>query len=446
MASRARNKLTAKQVASLSKPNVYSDGGGLYLRVRPSGRSWFFIGTLKGMAKPKPKPSADDVTGKLPSIESTAKDAKQRRTKVDQPKQGEGKSDEEPKGLRFELGLGSALDVSLAKAREKAAEIRSMLIDGLDPRAERKKLPIEKKPTVTFEKFAMDLLDDLEDGFKNSKHRQQWRNTLKTYAKPLFATPIDEVTTEQILAVLQPIWLSKAETASRVRGRIERVLDAAKVKGLRSGENPARGRGHLDLLLPKRSKTAVKHHPALPFSQIAGFMVDLAKRPAVAARALEFTILTAARSGEARGATWSEMDFENKLWSVPATRMKAAAAHEVPLSEAAVAILTALKEDGLKPTDHVFPAPRGGSLSDMALSQLLKRMGRADITVHGFRSTFRDWAGETTQFGREEVEMALAHTVASSVERAYRRGRALEKRRELMTAWENYCLRNLVPK
>ncbi|CAN5428029.1 hypothetical protein BH10PSE14_BH10PSE14_42000 [soil metagenome] len=197
MASRARNKLNVKQVAAFTKPNVYSDGGGLYLRVRSSGRSWFYIGTLDGR--------------------------------------------------RIELGLGSALDISLAKAREKAAEIRSMLLDGKDPRAERSRAKADKKPAVTFGKFAMDLVADIEDGFKNPKHRQQWRNTLTTYAKPLFETPIAEVTTENILAILQPIWLSKPETASRVRGRVERVLDAAKVKGLRSGENPARGRGHLEL-------------------------------------------------------------------------------------------------------------------------------------------------------------------------------------------------------
>jgi integrase len=283
------------------------------------------------------------------------------------------------------------------------------------------------------------LVSDIEDGFKNPKHRQQWRNTLVTYAQPLFDLAIAEVTTENVLAVLQPIWLSKPETASRVRGRIERVLDAAKVKGLRSGENPARGRGHLDLLLPKRNKAAVKHHSALPFTEIAAFMVEVGKRPAVAARALEFTVLTAARSGETRGMTWAELDLEKKLWTVPGNRMKAAAMHEVPLSDAALAIVTALKPDKAKPADFVFPAPRGGSLSDMALSQLLKRMERPDITVHGFRSTFRDWAGEKTQFGREEVEMALAHTLASSVERAYRRGRSLEKRRELMAAWAEYC-------
>lgn len=392
MPTRARHKLSARQVATLTEPNVYSDGGGLYLRVRASGRSWFYIGTLHGK--------------------------------------------------RIELGLGPALDVSLAKARVRAEEIRTMLIDGIDPRVERDKAKIKEKPAVTFGAFAMELVDDIEDGFKNPKHRQQWRNTIKSYAQPLFDVPINEVTTEQILAVLQPIWLSKAETASRLRGRIERVLDVARVKGLRSGENPARGRGHLDLLLPKRSKASVKHHPALPFTEVASFMAKLRKRPAVAARALEFTILTAARSGEKRGMTWAEVDLEHKLWTVPAGRMKAQAQHQVPLSDAAMAALLTLKEEGLKPTDFVFPAPRGGSLSDMALSQLLKRMGYGHVTVHGFRSTFRDWAGDKTRFGREEVEMALAHTVASSVERAYRRGRALEKRRELMTAWAAYCGRN----
>lgn len=253
MASRARNKLSARQVATLTEPTVYSDSGGLYLRVRASGRSWFYIGALDGK--------------------------------------------------RIELGLGSTLGVTLAKARERAAAIRTMLIDGIDHRVERAKAKIEVKPAVTFGTFAMDLVDGIEDGFKNPKHRQQWRNTLKSYAQPLFETAIDQVTTEQILAVLQPIWLNKAETASRLRGRIERVLDAAKVKGLRTGENPARGRGHLDLLLPKRSKASVKHHPALPFAEMATFMKSLRDRPVVAARALEFAILTAARSGEARGMT-----------------------------------------------------------------------------------------------------------------------------------------------
>lgn len=383
MSSRARNKLTVRQVAAFTKVGVYSDGGGLYLRNRESGRSWFYIGTLHGK--------------------------------------------------RLEMGLGSELDIPLAKARERAGEIRALLIDGKDPRV------VKSSAKVKFGEFAMTFLDSIEDGFKNPKHRQQWRNTLDTYAKPLYDLPIGKVTTEHILAVLQPIWLSKPETASRVRGRIERILDAAKAKKLRSGENPAQGRGHLDLLLPKRDKAKVKHHAALPFAKIAKFIADLRCRPAVAARALEFTILTAARSGETRGMTWAELDLEAKLWTVPATRMKASVEHQVPLSDAAVAILTALKPANAKPDHFVFNAPRGGSFSDMALSQLLKRMGRGDITVHGFRSTFRDWAGDKTNFEREVVEMALAHTITSAVERAYRRGRALEKRRELMAAWAEYC-------
>lgn len=389
MASRARNKLNVKQVAGLTRVGVYSDGGGLYLRVRHSGRSWVFIGTLNGK--------------------------------------------------RQEMGLGSDLDVTLAQAREKAAAARALVLAGKHPKESRKQATVAVEAPVTFGVFAKKWVASVEDGFRNPKHRQQWRNTLTTYGAPIADTPIAEVTTEQILGVLQPIWLSKPETASRVRGRIERVLDAAKAKGLRHGENPARGRGHLDLLLPKRSKAAVKHHAALPFSEIAEFMTKLRARPATAARALEFTILTAARSGETRGMSWGEIDLGQRVWTVPAARMKAGAAHQVPLSEPAQAVLRALKSKVVVPTDLVFPAPRGGALSDMAMSQLLKRMDRSDITAHGFRSTFRDWAGETTQFGREEVEMALAHTITSSTERAYRRGRALEKRRDLMAAWANYC-------
>jgi integrase len=341
------------------------------------------------------------------------------------------------------MGLGPAQDVSLAKARERAAEIREMLLDGIDPRVERLKSaedtePVSDEPVVTFGSFAMELLDSIEDGFKNPKHRAQWRSTLKNHAEKLLEVPITDVSTEQIVAVLEPIWLTKRETASRVRGRIERVLDAAKVKGLREGDNPARSRGHLELLLPKSTKT-VRHHPALPYKQVADFIASLRQRSGIAARALEFTILTAARSGETRGMTWAEVNLEEKLWTVPASRMKAGAVHEVPLSERAVSILTDLRSEETEPHHFVFPAQRGGSLSDMTLSAVFKRMKHLGITVHGFRSTFRDWAGEETSFEREVVEMALAHTVASAVERAYRRGRALDKRRELMTEWAKYC-------
>lgn len=390
---RARNKFNVKQLPGLTKPGIYSDGGGLYLRVRDGGsRSWVFIYQMGGR--------------------------------------------------RREMGLGSDLDVSLAKAREKALAARQMVLDGEDPQKARAgtKAEAPEKPPITFGAFTTEFLDSIEDGFKNPKHRKQWRSTLTTYAAPLFGLPIDEVTTENILEVLQPIWLSKAETASRVRGRIERVLDAAKARGLRGGENPAALRGHLALLLPKQGKAEVKHHAALPFAQIGIFMRALGERSAMAARALEFTILTAARSGETRGMTWGEVDMVQRVWTVPGDRMKAGVTHQVPLSETAMKILETIRPDKVESHHLVFPAQRGGAMSDMALSQLLKRMDRGDITVHGFRSTFRDWAGETTQFGREEIEMALAHTIENAVERAYRRGRALDKRRGLMDAWAAYCM------
>lgn len=387
-----RNKLNVKQVAGLTQPGIYSDGGGLYVRVRnPGTRSWVFIYTLHGK--------------------------------------------------RQEMGLGSLLDITLAKARERAAAAREMVLEGIDPKDARRQVKVEAAPapSITFGEFAIDLLDSMEKEFKNRKHRQQWRNSLTTYAAPLWPMAIAEVKTEQVLEVLQPIWLTKAETASRLRGRIKRVLDAAKVKGLRSGENPAAWPGHLNLLLPKQTQVQVKHHAALPYAELSSFIKELRGRPATAARALEFTILTAARSGEVRGMTWGEINLDEKVWTVPAERMKAGVTHQVPLSEPALAILKAVQPQEASPNAIVFPAPRGGAMSDMALSQLLKRMERKDITVHGFRSTFRDWVGEETQFDREEAEMALAHTVKSATERAYRRGRALEKRRGLMDAWASYC-------
>lgn len=389
MSSRARNKLNVKQVTAITKPGIYSDGGGLYLRVRSSARSWFFIGMFKGK--------------------------------------------------RHEIGLGSVFDVSLAKARERAHAAKALMLDGLDPRNFRPQATESEKQAISFGEFAILHLDNIEVGFKNPKHRQQWRNTLKTYAASMWDVPIADVQTDHVLDCLRPIWLSKPETASRVRGRIERVLDAARAKDLRQGENPARARGHLALLLPARSQVQVRHHPALPFDQLADFLSKLRRQPAPAARALEFAILTAARSGEVRGMTWGEVDLAAKLWTVPAARMKAGKDHAVPLSDAAIAVLAAVKGGERQPSEPVFAAPRGGPFSDMALTQLLKRMGRSDITVHGFRSTFRDWAGDETQFERETIEMALAHSVASKTEAAYRRGRALDKRRDLMAAWADYC-------
>jgi len=386
-----RGRLHVRQLPTLTSPGVYADGGGLYLRVRPSGtRAWIYVCMIKGR--------------------------------------------------RREMGLGSILDVSLAKAREKAAEARAAFLEGRDPIAERAAAAAPAIAPITFGAFSDALIDDIEGGFRNEKHRKQWRSTLKTHAATLLEKSISEISTDDVVEVLKPIWLAKPETASRVRGRIERVLDAAKAKGHRSGENPARWRGHLDLLLPRRAKASKNHHAALPFAAVADFMRDLKARPALAARALEFTILTAARSGETLGMTWSEVDLDQRLWTVPAERMKAGAEHQVPLSRRAVDILKAVRPNKVRAGDLVFQSNGGAKLSNMAMAMLLRRMGQDEVTVHGFRSTFRDWAGETTSFPREDVEMALAHTIESKAERAYRRGRALEKRRELMDAWARFCL------
>lgn len=385
-----RGRLHRRQLPNLKKPGVYADGGGLYLRVRPSGtRSWIFVCMIRGK--------------------------------------------------RREMGLGSILDVSLAKAREKAASARTAFREGRDPIAERAAAAKPEAAQVTFGAFADGLIDDIQEGFRNEKHRKQWRSSLKTHAAELLERPIAEVETDAIVEVLKPIWLSKPETASRVRGRIERVLDAAKAKGLRTRENPARWRGHLDLLLPRRPKTSAGHHAALPFADAAGFMHDLASRAGLAARALEFTILTAARSGETLGMTWAEVDLDSALWTVPAERMKAGIEHQVPLSARATGILRAIRPKEARPQELVFQSSTGKPLSNMSMAMTLRRMERADITVHGFRSTFRDWAGETTSFSREVVEMALAHTIASKAERAYRRGRSLAKRRQLADAWAAFC-------
>jgi integrase len=343
------------------------------------------------------------------------------------------------KGRRREMGLGSLLDVPLSKAREKASEARTSFLAGKDPIEQRPAPAAPPPPPVAFGEFAGSMIDDIEAGFRNAKHRKQWRSTLNTHAASLLEKPVTEISTEDVVAALKPIWLELPETASRVRGRIERVLDAAKAKGHRTGENPARWRGHLDLLLPRRQKLAKGHHAALPFAEIGGFFRDLKGRPALAARALEFTILTAARSGETLGMTWAEVDLDEALWTVPAPRMKAGDEHQVPLSPTAVSLLRELRPKRAKGTEMVFRGADGSALSNMSMAMLLRRMQRSSITVHGFRSTFRDWAGETTSFSREIVEMALAHTIKSKAERAYRRGRAVEKRRELMEAWDMFC-------
>jgi integrase len=334
-----------------------------------------------------------------------------------------------------EMGLGSATGVSLADAREKAATARRTIAKGINPIEERKR----DGSIPTFGEVADDVRQSLSQGFRNEKHKAQWKSTLENYAAPLRAKPVDIIGTDDVLAVLKPIWTTKAETASRVRARIEKVLDGAKAKGFRDGENPARWRGHLDHLLPRPSKLARGHHAAMPYEDVAAFIVKLRKREASAAQALELGILTAARSGEILGMQWSEIDLDTKVWTVPANRMKAGREHRVPLSPRAVAILRQLEK--LKAGEFVFPGQaRNKPLSNMAMEMILRRMKIENATVHGFRSGFRDWAGNVSNFPREVVETALAHVIGDKAEQAYRRSDALEKRRKLMDQWATYCL------
>lgn len=376
--------LTARKVVT-AKPGKYSDGGNLYLIVSPNGsRKWVLRYTWRGRAK--------------------------------------------------EMGLGSAATVSLADAREKAAGARRKIDQGLNPIDERKR----DNGVPTFGEMADQVREALSAGFRNEKHKAQWKSTLATYAAPLSSKPVDTITTDDVLAILKPIWTTKAETASRLRGRIEKVLDAAKAKGFRDGENPARWRGHLDHLLPRPLKLARGHHAAMPYDEVAGFVTQLRDRDATAALALELCILTAARSGEILGMRWDEIDLDKKIWTVPAHRMKAGREHRVPLSQRAAAILVRLT--GARSGDFVFPGQRRDKpLSNMAMEMMLRRMKIENATVHGFRSSFRDWAGNETGYPRELIETALAHVIGDKAEQAYRRGDALEKRRRLAEEWAGYC-------
>ncbi len=378
------SRLTARKVET-AKPGKYSDGGNLYLIVSETGaRKWVLRFTWRGRAK--------------------------------------------------EMVLGSAASVPLADAREKAASARRSIAQGLNPIDERKR----DGGIPTFGEMADDVRETLSAGFRNEKHKAQWKTTLETYAAPLRSRPVDTIGTDDILSVLKPIWTVKAETASRLRGRIEKVLDAAKAKGFRNGENPARWRGHLDHLLPKPSKLTRGHHSAMPYEEVAAFVGKLRDRDAIAVLALEFCILTAARSGEVLGARWSEIDLDKKIWTVPAKRMKAGREHRVPLSARALSILKKLEK--VKTGDFVFPGhARNKPLSNMAMEMVLRRMKVENATVHGFRSSFRDWAGNVTTFPREVTETALAHVIGDKAEQAYRRSDALEKRRKLMEAWASYC-------
>jgi integrase len=384
MARRALNKLSATQAAKITKPGRHSDGGGLYLFIDQHGRRrWIFMYMRDGK--------------------------------------------------RTELGLGGGRDLSLANARAEAAKLREILTMRGDPKAERAK--DERIPT--FGECADAYVEAMKPSWRNAKHAAQWTMTLTKYAKPIRGMPVNAIGTQNVLDVLQGLWKRTPETAERLRGRIENVLDAAKAKGHRYGENPARWRGHLDQLLPKRQRLSRGHHAALPYDAMPDFMADLRGRSAIAARALEFTILNAARSGEVLGAEWDEIDTEKKVWTIPAERMKAGREHRVPLSPRAMEIVEAMAKLGTE--GYLFPGPKPKKpLSSMAMSMLLRRM-KAEITVHGFRSTFRDWASETTGFPHEVCEMALAHTIGNKAEAAYRSGDLFDKRRRLKEAWAAYC-------
>jgi integrase len=347
------------------------------------------------------------------------------------------------------LGLGPLHTISLQEARLRAKKARLQLLDGIDPveakKAAKRELKLTAAKTMTFQECAEAYIAANRSGWKNAKHGKQWTATLATYAYPKIGDlRVADIDTGLVLKCIEPIWGAKTETASRVRGRIESVLAWATVRGYRQGDNPARWTNHLDQVLPGKGKvTKVEHHAALPWRDIRAFMAELRKREGTAARALEFTILTAARTGEVIGAKWDEIDLREKTWTVPAGRMKGGKEHRVPLSARAIELLNDLyREDG---NEHLFIGPQnGGGLSNMAMTAVLKRMGRGAITVHGFRSTFMDWAHEQTNHPKVVIDLALAHTVGDKVEAAYRRGELLKKRQALADAWGRYCAMPLV--
>ncbi len=353
-------------------------------------------------------------------------------------------------GKRRDKGLGGYPDVTLADAKIAARAVRAKLAQGIDPiedaRAQRSQLIAAQVSAITFSQAAKQYIDTHESTWRNSKHAQQWRNTIQTYAEPVIGKMlVREVTLQQIISLLEPIWRTKTETASRLRGRIESIFDWAIARGYRTETNPARWKGLLDTMLPAPGKiTKTDHHKALPYVKQPEFMKLLAAQQGIGARALEFTILTACRSGEVRGAKWSEIDLANAVWTVPASRMKAGKEHRVPLSDAALSIIKSMKESAF--CDYVFPSSHGANasdsegkpLSDMTLTAVLRRMEVAAVP-HGFRSTFRDWCAEQTDFPREVAEMALAHAIGNKVEAAYRRGDLFDKRKQLMQDWATFA-------
>lgn len=392
---RSVNKLSAQKIEALSKPGLYADGLGLYLQVSITGtKSWLFRFMRDGRSR--------------------------------------------------KMGLGAYHTVSLKLARQKALDCRLKLDAGLDPiedrNGTRQAQKLDAAKAISFQECAEKYIAAHRGSWKNAKHAEQWPATLTAYVYPVIGElPVAAVDVGLVLKILEPIWTEKTETASRVRGRIETVLDWAAARKYREGENPARWRGHLDKLLPARSKVAkVRHHPALPYVEAGAFLSALRPMEGVSPLALEFAILTATRTNETISATWGEIDLASKMWIIPPERMKAGKEHRVPLSSRALEILESLPRDTA--SRFVFIGDKKGKpLSNMALLMALRRMGRADLTVHGFRSTFRDWAAEQTAYPNELVEMALAHIVSDKTEAAYRRGDMLEKRRRLMEDWSTFC-------
>ncbi|MFP6743133.1 MAG: integrase arm-type DNA-binding domain-containing protein [Alphaproteobacteria bacterium] len=390
------NRLSTRIDATTTKQGRYADGDGLYLQVSSfDTKAWLFRFTLNGKAR--------------------------------------------------QMGLGSVRTVSLAEARDTARECRKQLRDGIDPISHRQAEKAAKRlgavKAMTFRQCAEAHISTHGAAWRNIKHATQWTSTLESYVYPVIGDlPVQHIDTAMVIRVLDPIWTTKTETATRVRGRIEVILDSAKALGYLSGENPARWRGHLDKLLPKpRKLREVKHHPALPYDEMGSFMASLRESDSTGARGLEFLILTATRTGEVIGARWDEVDFAEKIWTVPADRTKTRKVHRIPLSADALAVLQAMSE--VRQSEFIFPGNRSGRpLSNMVFLQLLKRMDRP-VTAHGFRSSFRDWVAERTIYPNDVAEMALAHTVSDKVEAAYRRGELLDKRRHMMDDWAAFCSR-----
>jgi integrase len=396
--ARIVNRLSHRKVETLKLPGMHSDGGGLYLQVTEGSngaprKSWLFRYAVAGRER--------------------------------------------------QMGLGPLSDVPLAEARDRALAAREMRRAGKDPIAERDSSRAEASvvaaKTMSFDDCAIAYISAHRAGWRNVKHGSQWSKTVATYCSPVFGKlPVQHIDVGLVMQAVEPIWTTKPETAGRIRGRIERILDWAKVRGYRHGDNPARWRGHLDQLLPARGKVRkVKHHAALPYAELPLFMMQLKAREAVAARALELAILTATRTGEVIGAKWTEFDLESRVWTIPADRMKSAREHRIPLSDAVIDVVRRMK--AIRQNDYVFPGERRDALSNMALLMLLRRMGHPEITAHGFRSTFRDWVEEQTDTPRAVAEMALSHTVGNAVEAAYRRGDLIEKRKILMAKWAKFC-------